>query len=142
MTNAWTPSPGGEGEGRVRADLRLAMRAIREKCDIPPVIMQAIVAKATRVLQAPDAGDRAVARASATILAVQRQQYDAALAEDRIQRLDAGEVTDRGELAISLTDDQLAAVAASILPASAPPCPPAPEQPKAKPRRPKRKPRG
>ena len=33
-----TEQPSDEGMGRVRADLRLAMRAIRLKCDIPPVV--------------------------------------------------------------------------------------------------------
>jgi hypothetical protein len=111
-----TDEPSGEGMGRVRADLRLAMRAIRLKCDIPPVVMQAIVGKATRVLQNPEAKQRDVARASATLLAVQRQGFDAAREEDRISRLDAGTATDRVEVLEGLSDTQLAAVARVLAP--------------------------
>ena len=121
-----TEQPSDEGMGRVRADLRLAMRAIRLKCDIPPVVMQAIVGKATRVLQNPEAKGRDVARASATLLAVQRQGFDAAREEDRIARLDAGTATDRVEVLEGLSDTQLAAVA-RVLAHKAPEPRPAPK---------------
>ena len=132
-----TDEPSGEGMGRVRADLRLAMRAIRLKCDIPPVVMQAIVGKATRVLQNPEAKQRDVARASATLLAVQRQGFDAAREEDRISRLDAGTATDRVELTQGISDAQLAAVARLY-----PPQPDAPQPPRKPCRKPRRKRKG
>ena len=130
-----TEQPSDEGMGRVRADLRLAMRAIRLKCDIPPVVLQAIVGKATRVLQNPEAKGRDVARASATLLAVPRQGFDAAREEDRIARLDAGTATDRVEVLEGLSDTQLAAVA-RVLAHKAPEPRPAPKPC----RKPKRKP--
>lgn len=103
-----------EGEGRVRGDLRLVMRAIREKCDIPPVVLQAIVGRATRVLQNPEAKSRDIARASQTLLAVLRQQFDAAKEEDRMTRLDEGLATENVTVT-DITDAQLEAVARSIM---------------------------
>jgi hypothetical protein len=102
-----------EGEGRVRADLRLAMRAIRMKCDVPPVVLQAIVGRATRVLQNPEAKARDVARASQTLLAAQRLGFDAIKEEDRMARLDAGMPTENVAV-MDMADSALEAVARSI----------------------------
>lgn len=123
----------GEGEGRVRADLRLAMRAIRLKCDIPPVVLQAIVGRATRVLQNPESKSRDVARASQTLLAAQRLGFDAIKEEDRMARLDSGSPTENVAL-VEMSDAALDAVARSILSV-------APDTPPMKPCRPKRLPK-
>lgn len=131
----------GEGEGRSRAEMRLVMRAIREGWVIEPVVKRAVVARASRVLADPEAKSRDVARASNTLLAVERLALDAAREEDRLQRLDAGDATDRVEVMSRITDDQLRAVAASILPEPTPiPCLPSPAD-KPEPKR-KRKRRG
>ena len=87
------------------------------------------------MLQNPEAKGRDVARASATLLAVQRQGFDAAREEDRIARLDAGTATDRVEVLEGLSDTQLAAVA-RVLAHKAPEPRPAPKPC----RKPKRKP--
>ena len=83
-----------EGEGRPRGDMRLVMRAIREGWVIDPVVKQAIVGRASRILANPDAKPRDVARASSTLLAIERLTLDAAKEEDRIARLDNGGSTE------------------------------------------------
>ncbi len=115
-----------EGEGRPRADLRMVMAAIRAGWVIDPVIKQAIVGRASRILANPDAKPRDVARASATLLAIERLTLDAAKEEDRLARLDAGTPTENIAL-VDIPDGALQAVAAALAP-KAPPCP-------AKPRR-------
>ena len=87
-----------EGEGRPRNDLRMVMAAIRAGWSIDPVIKQAIVGRASRVLANPESKSRDVARASATIISVERLALDAAKEEDRMTRLDAGTPTDRVEI--------------------------------------------
>lgn len=129
-----------EGKGRMRADLRLAMRAIRLKCDIPPLVLQAIVGRATRVLQNPDAKPRDIARASQTLLAAQRLGFDAIKEEDRMERLDAGLPTENLAV-VDMADSALEAVARSIAaaapdtPALRPPCPKPKRLPKSNPLR-------
>ena len=83
-----------EGEGRPRGDMRLVMRAIREGWVIDPVVKQAIVGRASRILANPDAKPRDVARASSTLLSIERLTLDAAKEEDRIARLDNGGATE------------------------------------------------
>jgi hypothetical protein len=84
----------GEGEGRPRAEMRLVMRAIREGWVIDPVVKQAIIGRASRILANPDAKPRDIARASATLIAIERLTLDAAKEEDRITRLDNGQLTE------------------------------------------------
>lgn len=103
-----------EGEGRPRNDLRMVMAAIRAGWVVDPVIKGAIVGRASRILANPDAKPRDVARASATLLAVERLTLDAAKEEDRMQRLDAGQATERLEVMEAISDDQLEALARSI----------------------------
>lgn len=112
-----------EGEGRPRNDLRMVMSAIRAGWVIDPVIKGAIVGRASRILANPDAKARDVARASSTLLAIERLTLDAAKEEDRMQRLDAGQATERLELMEAISDQQLEAVARSL--ASRPSRPPA-----------------
>ena len=83
-----------EGEGRVRNDMRLVMRAIREGWTIDPAIKAAVVNRAGAIVNDPDAKGRDVARASSTLLAVERLSLDAAKEEDRIARLDNGGATE------------------------------------------------
>lgn len=104
-------TPEGGGESKSRADMRLVMRAIRAGWTISPLVKQAVIARATGVLTKTDSKPRDVARASQTLVAIERLQVDAAAHEDRMQRLDAGEVTDRVEMIESISDDALAAIA-------------------------------
>lgn len=128
-------NPGSEGEGRVRSDLRLVMRAIREGWVIDPVVKRAVIARASRVLANPDANNRDVSRASNTLLSIERLALDATTQEDRMARLDAGEATDRIELLDSITDAQIAAVARTLAaPRIAVDKPGKPEKPCRKPR--------
>lgn len=83
-----------EGVGRPRGDMRLVMRAIRDGWVIDPVVKQAIVGRASRILANPEAKARDVARASSTLLAIERLTLDAAKEEDRMGRLDSGTATD------------------------------------------------
>ena len=122
-----------EGEGRPRNDLRMVMAAIRAGWSIDPVIKQAIVGRASRVLANPESKSRDVARASATIISVERLALDAAKEEDRMTRLDAGTPTDRVEILHDLGDQALDAVAQSLNQIQPPKCLPKPK------RKPKRK---
>jgi hypothetical protein len=74
--------------------MRLVMRAIRDGWVIDPVVKQAIVGRASRILANPEAKARDVARASSTLLAIERLTLDAAKEEDRMGRLDSGTATD------------------------------------------------
>jgi hypothetical protein len=89
------------------------MSAIRNGWTIDPVIKQAIVGRASRILANPDAKPRDVARASATLLAIERLTLDAAKEEDRIGRLDAGTATENVGL-VDLPETALKAVADTI----------------------------
>jgi hypothetical protein len=138
MTNARDNSV-TEGEGRVRSDLRLVMRAIREGWAIDPVIKRAVIARASRVLANPDSKERDVSRASNTLLSIERLAIDAAAQEDKMARLDAGEATDRLELLDSISDEQILAVARTLAaPRIAVDKPAKPEKPCPKPRAKKR----
>jgi hypothetical protein len=111
----------------------MVMAAIRAGWSIDPVIKQAIVGRASRVLANPESKSRDVARASATIISVERLALDAAKEEDRMTRLDAGTPTDRVEILHDLGDQALDAVAQSLNQIQPPKC-----LPKSK-RKPKRK---
>lgn len=104
-------TPEGGGESKSRADMRLVMRAIRAGWTISPLVKQAVISRAVGVLTKMDSKPRDAARASQTLVAIERLQVDAAAHEDRMQRLDAGEVTDRVEMIESISDDALAAIA-------------------------------
>jgi len=111
----------------------MVMAAIRAGWSIDPVIKQAIVGRASRVLANSESKSRDVARASATIISVERLALDAAKEEDRMTRLDAGTPTDRVEILHDLGDQALDAVAQSLNQIQPPKCLPKPK------RKPKRK---
>lgn len=124
------PSPkpyAGKGDS---ADApRLWMRAIREGWAIPDVARRAAIARAAQILGDPQSTRREVTRATQTLVIIERLGLDAAVNEDRMNRLDAGTATDRVEVLEGLSDSQLAAVARAIAP-PAPAAPAAPESPK------------
>jgi hypothetical protein len=103
-----------EGKGRVRSDLRLFTRAIREGWTVDPMFKRAAIQRTAQVLADATANRRDVARATTTLMAIDRLSLDAAMEEDRMSRLDAGEVTDRVQVMSDLTDDQLTALAKTI----------------------------
>jgi hypothetical protein len=122
-----TPDPTRwEGEGRPRSDLRMIMAAIRAGWVIDPVVKQAIVGRASRILANPEAKPRDVARASATLIAIERLTLDAAKEEDRINRLDAGSPTENIAL-MEVPDSALSAVARALQPQQ-PACPAKPKR--------------
>lgn len=106
-------SHGGQGERADKRSMVMVMSAIRNGWTIDPVIKQAIVGRASRILANPDAKPRDVARASATLLAIERLTLDAAKEEDRIGRLDAGTATENVGL-VDLPEAALKAVADTI----------------------------
>lgn len=124
------PSPkpyAGKGDS---ADApRLWMRAIREGWAIPDVARRAAIARAAQILGDPQSTRREVTRATQTLVIIERLGLDAAVNEDRMNRLDAWTATDRVEVLEGLSDSQLAAVARAIAP-PAPAAPAAPESPK------------
>ena len=121
------PSPNPyAGKGDSADAPRLWMRAIREGWAIPDVARRAAIARAAQILGDPQSTRREVTRATQTLVIIERLGLDAAVNEDRMNRLDAGTATDRVEVLEGLSDSQLAAVARAI----APPAPAAPEPPK------------
>jgi hypothetical protein len=105
------------------------MRAIREGWAIPDVARRAAIARAAQILGDPQSTRREVTRATQTLVIIERLGLDAAVNEDRMNRLDAGTATDRVEVLEGLSDSQLAAVARAIAP-PAPAAPAAPKSPK------------
>ena len=121
------PSPNPyAGKGDSADAPRLWMRAIREGWAIPDVARRAAIARAAQILGDPQSTRREVTRATQTLVIIERLGLDAAVNEDRMNRLDAGTATDRVEVLEGLSDSQLAAVARAI----APPATAAPEPPK------------
>lgn len=121
------PSPNPyAGKGDSADAPRLWMRAIREGWAIPDVARRAAIARAAQILGDPQSTRREVTRATQTLVIIERLGLDAAVNEDRMNRLDAGTATDRVEVLEGLSDSQLAAVARAI----APPAPAAPAAPK------------
>lgn len=124
------PSPNPyAGKGDSADAPRLWMRAIREGWAIPDVARRAAIARAAQILGDPQSTRREVTRATQTLVIIERLGLDAAVNEDRMNRLDAGTATDRVEVLEGLSDSQLAAVARAIAP-PAPAAPAAPESPK------------
>lgn len=124
------PSPNPyAGKGDSADAPRLWMRAIREGWAIPDVARRAAIARAAQILGDPQSTRREVTRATQTLVIIERLGLDAAVNEDRMNRLDAGTATDRVEVLEGLSDSQLAAVARAIAP-PAPAAPAAPKSPK------------
>jgi hypothetical protein len=109
-----TPAAPAEGKGRFRAELRLLTRAIREGWDVDPVFKRAAIQRTAQVLADPTANRRDVARATNTLMAIDRLALEAAVEGDRMERLEAGEATDRVQVISDLTDAQMAALAKTI----------------------------
>jgi hypothetical protein len=124
-----------------REHLRLLETMAYAGWEIPPEVFKDVPTALRDIASSPEQSTRDRIRASEALAHLSQQMIDASLALDKLHRLDAGQATDRVELLESITDAQLAAVAASILPAPAPPPCPAPASPPPKPAKPQPKPR-
>lgn len=120
-----------------REHLRVLETMVYQGWDIPPEVYTVLPQALQDIASSPEQSTRDRIRAGEALSHLIAQRIEGALQLDRINRLDAGTATDRVEVLRSITDEQLAAVAASILPAPAP-CPPSPAdkpEPKRKPKR-------
>jgi hypothetical protein len=123
-----------------RQHLRTLEALVYQGWQIPPEVFASIPKALRDIADSTEQSTRDRIRASEALSHLAQQMADAAVQLDRINRLDAGLATDRTEVLSSLNDAQLAAVAASLLPAPKPaPClPPAAEPPKPAPKRKRR----
>lgn len=110
--NAADPPSSDEGKGGFRSEMRMLSRALREGWEVRPELRRAALARAANVLANSAAKPRDWARASRTILDIDRFVFDAALAEDRATRLDGGDPTS----IIGVTPAALRAIADTIDP--------------------------
>lgn len=93
-----------EDDHRKRGTYRMLERALRAGLDMPETVMTAAVNTAIKDMAEKDGRIRA--RAREFLLAVQTKSVEAAIALDKIDRLDGDKPTDR--LHISAEDEELA----------------------------------
>lgn len=112
--------------------LSILAQAVYQGWELPEEASRRLPADLQAIVDDPNTSSRDRIRALECLAALRKDRIDAALQLDRIRRLDAGNATERIEVAKVVTDEQLAAVArvlaASALPA---PCP----EPSLKPKR-------
>lgn len=102
-----------------REHLRTLEGIVYQGWDVPPEAMQRLPAELNAIAVDPMQSTRDRIRASEALAHFIQQRVDATVQLDRIMRLDAGQATDRVEVLESLTDAQIAAVAAAVKPAPA-----------------------
>lgn len=139
MTDETAKPVGGVGGTPLerREHLRVLEAMVYRGWDIPPEVYTALPRALQDIASSPEQSTRDRIRAGEALSHLIAQRIEGALQLDRINRLDAGTATDRVEVLRSITDEQLAAVAASILPEPAL-CLPSPAdkpEPKRKPKR-------
>lgn len=100
-------------QGHERAGLRLIRRAIHGRWDIPDVLLEQLPKHVTSLLVNART-DREKLRAAEVIVSMNRDNMNALVQADRIERLDSGQATDRVAILDSMTDEQMLAVAKSI----------------------------
>ena len=117
-----TPLPGDMGElpearkrWYQRQHLRVLEQAVYQGWQIPEAAFATIPIDLLAIVQDDAASSRDRIRATEALAHLAQQRMDAAVAYDRIKRLDSGMATDRHEVLNSLTDQQIAAVADSII---------------------------
>lgn len=86
---------------------------------VDPEVYKTLPQSLFDIVRDPAQSTRDRIRASEALAHLVQHRTDAAVQLDRILRLDAGQATDRVELLDTLTDAQIAAVAASVQPAAA-----------------------
>ncbi len=142
-----TPSdsggPAGGSERRTRWERRMHLRCLEaivyDGWQVPASAFADLPRNLHDILQDPAQSTRDRIRAGEALAHLVAHRADAAVQYDRIMRLDAGEATDRIAVYDSLSDAQLAAVAATLR-RSAPTCPPdspAPGKPQPEPQKPR-----
>ena len=77
------------------AGLRLLQRAVREGWQIPEGVMKAAPNTATRIMLNENASVRDRLRAAEVLTAMMRDKISAAIALDKMERLDDGKATER-----------------------------------------------
>ena len=118
------PKPqGGEGGGsdwaekrETREHLRVLEAMVYGGWAVPEQVFQFVPQRLADIVNSVSAPTRDRIRAMEALSALSQQRIDAALQLDRIRRLDNGNVTDRVEVLSRISDDQIKAVAESILP--------------------------
>ena len=84
--------------GHDRETLRMLVRAVRERWDIPPE-MRVKAPEIARRIALGDGTEREKLRAIELLAALDRDNIAALVALDKVERLDGGEATERIELA-------------------------------------------
>lgn len=138
MTFVPSGASGDLGKDPVRAaennrHLSVLADAVYKGWELPEEASRRLPADLQAIVDDPNTSSRDRIRALECLAALRKDRIDAAIQLDRIRRLDAGNATERIEVAKIVTDEQLAAVArvlaASALPA---PCPEPSPKPKRK----------
>jgi len=99
---------------RRREHLRTLEAIVYQGWDVPTEVWKEIPQSLLDIVRNPQSATRDRIRASEAISHLIAQRTDAAVELDRIMRLASGEATDRVQVLASLSDDQMAAVAASL----------------------------
>jgi hypothetical protein len=99
-----------------RQHLRILEQAIYQGWDIPSEAFATIPIDLLAIIQDDNASPRDRIRATEALSHLASQRMDAVVEYDRIKRLDAGLATNRHEILQSLTDAQIAAVGAALIP--------------------------
>lgn len=99
---------------RRREHLRTLEAIVYDGWDVPAEAWKEIPQSLLDIVRSPASATRDRIRAAEAISHLIAQRTDAAVELDRIMRLASGEATDRVQVLASLSDDQMAAVAASL----------------------------
>lgn len=99
--------------------MRLIRSAVRHRWVIPDALFTAAPAIVGRILLDPGTDIRDKIRATQTLAMLDRNNAELILESHRIERLQEGSSTDNVAVVASLSDEQIAAVAKTILPPKA-----------------------
>lgn len=113
---------GGDGGGTdwsakrdTREHLRVLEAMVYGGWAVPEAVFATVPQRLTDIVNSVSAPTRDRIRAMEALSALSQQRIDAALQLDRIRRLDNGNATDRVEVLARISDDQIKAVAESML---------------------------
>lgn len=96
--------------------MALIRRAVRNRWIIPARVYEAAPAIVGRILVDPATDAREKIRAAQTLAMLDRNNADLLIEANRIERLNEGMSTENVALVARITDEQIAAVASTILP--------------------------
>ena len=124
MTDHNTPTDAGGARGDAdpvratrwqrREHLRTLEAIVYQGWDVPSHVFSTLPTELAAIASDSLQSTRDRIRASEALAHFLQQRVDTAVQLDRIMRLDSGQATDRVEILDSLTDAQIAAVAASV----------------------------